>query len=296
MVGQFARRSVIYPWLDPRGRFSAFKAAVFASLFLPALWVLYLGWTEQLGARPVMEAIHQLGLWAIRLLFLSLAVTPLRGALRWPNLLQIRRMLGVACFCYAFAHFLGYGLDQAFDLGKIASEIVLRLYLTIGFVALVALGILTATSTDGMVRRLGGRPWRRLHQAIYAVAALACVHYFMQSKLGVNEPVVVGGLYLWLMGFRIVSHYRRQAILPVWVLGAISLSAALLTLIGETGFFAIFMGVDPWRIIVATLTFTPAIRPCWYVLWIGLAVTLAAALRVPRSKPKREAVRPARAA
>jgi sulfoxide reductase heme-binding subunit YedZ len=284
-------RFVIYPWLDPRGRFSAFKTIVFAALFGPALWVLWLALSDQLGARPVTEAIHQLGLWTIRLLFLSLAVTPLRGALRWPPLLQIRRMIGVACFCYGFAHFLGYALDQAFDLGKIASEIVLRFYLTIGFIALLGLGVLAATSTDGMIRRLGGRRWRRLHQAIYVIALLASIHYFLQSKLEVTEATVMGGLYLWLMGFHLVSHYRRQAILPVWVLATLSLGAALITSAGETGYFWAVRHVDPWRIIVATLTFTPVIRPGWYVLAFGLAVTGIAVLRAPR--PKRAA--PARA-
>lgn len=247
--------------------------------------MLWLALSEQLGARPVTEAIHQLGLWTIRLLFLSLAITPLRGALRWPPLLQIRRMIGVACFCYAFLHFLGYALDQAFDLGKIASEIVLRFYLTIGFIALLGLAALAATSTDGMLRRLGGRRWRRLHQASYAIGALASVHYFLQSKLEVTEATVMGGLYLWLMGFRIVSHYRRQAVLPAWVLAGLGLATALITSAGETTYFWAVRHVDPWRIILATLTFTPVIRPAWYVLAFGFAVAAIALVRAPRPRP-----------
>jgi sulfoxide reductase heme-binding subunit YedZ len=276
---------VIYPWLDPRGRFSAFKTVVFAALFGPALWVLWLALSEQLGARPVLEAIHQLGLWAIRLLFISLAVTPLRGALRWPPLLQIRRMIGVACFCYAFVHLLGYMLDQAFDLGKIVSEIALRFYLTIGFVGLIGLAVLAATSTDGMVRRLGPMRWRRLNQTSYGIAALAAIHYFLQSKLEVTEATVMGGLYLWLMGFRIVGFYRRQAILPVWVLTSLAVGSALLTSAGETAYFWLVRGVDPERILRATLTFSPVIRPAWYVLAVGLGVVALAVLRTPRPKP-----------
>ncbi len=231
-----------------------------------------------------MEAIHQLGLWAIRLLFLSLAVTPLRAALRWPALLQVRRMIGVASFCYLMAHFSGYVLDQGFDLVKVASEIALRFYLTLGFIALVGLATLTATSTEGMMKRIGAKRWRRLHQLSYGFAALAVIHYFMQSKLEVTEATVMGGLYLWLMGFRLVSHYRRQGILPAWVLAALSLGAALITSFVETGYYWLVRNVDPWRIIMATLTFTPVIRPAWYVLGIGLAVAAVAALRTPRAK------------
>ena len=93
---------------------------------------------DLLGARPVNEAIHQIGLWTIRWIFLALAVTPLRQILQWPRLIAVRRMIGVAAFVYAMIHFTLYTADQAFDVGKVASEIALRVYLTIGFTALLA--------------------------------------------------------------------------------------------------------------------------------------------------------------
>ena len=114
---------------------------------------LSLGWLEP---RPFNEAIHQFGLWTIRLIFLALAVTPLRQILQWPRLILVRRMIGVAAFAYAITHLTLYTADQMFDLAKVASEIVHRIYLTIGFTAVLGLSALAATSTDGMIRRLGG--------------------------------------------------------------------------------------------------------------------------------------------
>ncbi|MEI9985970.1 MAG: ferric reductase-like transmembrane domain-containing protein [Aliidongia sp.] len=146
-----------FPWQERNGRFSPLKAACFAALFVPALWVLGQALLGDLGPRPVTEAIHELGLWTIRLLFLALAITPLRLAWRWPQLILLRRMIGVAVFCYALAHVSGYVVDQGFDLAKVLSEIVSRIYLTIGAVAVLALVPLAVTSTDGMIRRLGAR-------------------------------------------------------------------------------------------------------------------------------------------
>src|SRR5829696_6355297 len=109
-----------YPWHDYSGRTSALKlagiVAVFVALFVPALWVAVafpMGW---LGARPLNEAIHQLGLWTIRLIFIALAVTPLRHLPQWPRLIVVRRMVGVAAFAYAAAHLTLFAGDQAFDL------------------------------------------------------------------------------------------------------------------------------------------------------------------------------------
>src|SRR4029077_320290 len=138
----------IYPWLDRSGQLSLFKLAVFLSLFTPSAWTLFSYEHGILGPRPLIEAIHQTGLWAFRFLMISLAITPLRGALRWSRLILIRRMVGVAAFGYAALHFVLYILDQAFDWRLGASEIAFRFYLTLGFLALMWLSVLAATSTD----------------------------------------------------------------------------------------------------------------------------------------------------
>ena len=273
------------PWRDRSGRFSALKAGCFAALFLPGLWVLGQALTGTLGPRPVTEAIHELGLWTIRLLFLALAITPLRQAWRWPALLQIRRMIGVAAFCYVLAHVSGYVVDQGLDLAKVLSEIVSRIYLTIGILAVLALAPLAATSTDAMIRRIGGRNWRRLHQLIYGIAVLAAIHYFMQSKLYVDEATVMGGLYLWFMGYRLLAW---RGPVTLWRLACLGVAAAALTASGEAAWFWLTRGIDPTRVLMANLGTATGVRPAVYVLGITASVTLVALLR---ALPQRAAQR-----
>src|SRR4030095_1145108 len=131
---------------------------------------------------------------------MSLSTPPRLRLLLWPRLMQVRRMVGVAAFAYAAVHLALYVADEAFDLRKVAVEIVLRIYLAIGFVSLLVLTAMAVTSTDGMVRRLGGGGrWRRLHQLVYGAALLSVVHFFMQTKFNVSEPWVMAGLFAWLM-------------------------------------------------------------------------------------------------
>jgi sulfoxide reductase heme-binding subunit YedZ len=269
-----------YPWKDYGGRTSLLKLAVFIALFVPALWVMVAFACGWLGPRPLNEAIHQLGLWTIRLIFLALAITPLRHILRWSRLLVVRRMIGVAAFAYAVGHLGLYATDQAFDLAKIASEIALRIYLTIGFAAVLGLAALAATSTDGMIRRLGARRWQRLHRVVYAIALLAVVHYCMQSKLDLWEPTIMAGLYAWLMGYRLLARpvgaRTRLSLVGVGVLGV---AVAVLTALGEAAFFWIAYGADPVLVIAANWSIDIGVRPAVVVLAVTLAITAAGALR-----------------
>jgi methionine sulfoxide reductase heme-binding subunit len=272
-----------YPWNDYSGRLSALKLAVFVALFCPALWVMTafsMGW---LGARPTNEAIHQIGLWTIRLIFIALAITPLRAVLQWPRLILVRRMVGVAAFAYALFHLTLYTADQMFDLAKVAAEIVQRIYLAIGFTALLGLAALAATSTDGMVRHLGRR-WQKLHRLVYLIALLAVVHYWLQSKLEVWEPTIMAGVYVWLMGYRLLAQWlpwrlaARGRLPLVWV-GALGIAAAVVTALGEAVYFRFAYGVDPGRVIAANWMLTAGVRPAVVVLGLGLAVVAAGALR-----------------
>lgn len=280
------------PWRDPSGRFSWFKTAVFVALFVPGLWLAADYVLGRLGPRPLTEIIHTTGLWAIRLLFVSLLVTPLRHLLQWPKLVAVRRMIGVAAMTYALLHLLGYVADQAFDLRKVAIEIVLRLYLTIGFVGLALLVALGITSTDGMIRRLGGKAWRRLHQATYLIALLAIVHFFMQSKLDVSEATVMAGLFLWLMGYRLlgatVSAQGRPGLVAITLLAIVT---GLITAFGEAAYYYFKSGVRFARILNADLQFDIAIRPPWIVLGICLAVSLATAVRLALVRRRTAAAR-----
>src|SRR5262245_9507256 len=185
------------PWFDPAGRFSPFKLAVFILLFVPAALIAFRYADGALGPLAINQAVHQAGNWTLRLILISLAVSPLRQLLRWPRIMQVRRMIGVAAFVYAAIHLTLYAADQAFDLQKVATEILVRIYLTIGFAALLILTALAVTSTNGMVRRLGGARWRWLHRLVYGAALLGVIHFFMQTKFNVDEPWIMAGLFGW---------------------------------------------------------------------------------------------------
>ena len=136
-----------FPWNDRAGRLSPLKLATFVLLLMPGLYLAGAFYADALGAKPVTAAIHDSGKWAVRILLFTLAVSPMRRIADWPRLILIRRMLGLAVLAYALIHLGLYIADQNFKLGAVASEIALRLYLTIGFVALVGLVVLGATST-----------------------------------------------------------------------------------------------------------------------------------------------------
>src|ERR1700722_11535111 len=160
--------AMIVPWRDRHGRFLPLKAAVLFAGFIPGAVLAYWLATGALGARPVTEAIHGAGDWAIRFLMISLAITPAARVLNWPRILLVRRIVGLTALAYAATHLTLYVVDQKFDLLLVVSEIVRRFYLAIGFVTLLGLGVLGVTSTDGWMQRLGRR-WKRLHRAIYGL-------------------------------------------------------------------------------------------------------------------------------
>jgi methionine sulfoxide reductase heme-binding subunit len=285
-VSKDARWSGKRPWRDNGGRLSPLKLAVFVALFMPGAWTVLSYPLDALGARPLNEAIHQFGLWGFRFLFLSLTITPARRLLQLPRLALVRRMIGVTAFAYIAIHLSLYTADQSFDLGKVASEIVLRIYLTIGFVALIGLAALAATSTDAMVRRLGGRNWTRLHRTAYVIGVLATIHYFMQRKLEIYEPTVMAGIFVWLMGYRLIaSRYGERRRVPVWALFLLASSAGIATAAGEAAYFFLAMGVDPSRILAVDFSLAVGIRPGWIVLAVGLAATGLAAWRGMAKRP-----------
>jgi sulfoxide reductase heme-binding subunit YedZ len=268
-------------WRDRRGRLSPLRIVTLCFLLLPVGIAVYAYSTAGFGARPLNDLIHRTGYWALIFLLASLAVTPLRRIARFGNLIDVRRMIGVAAFFYIAAHLTLYVADQMFDLRKVASEIVLRLYLTIGFIALVGLAILAATSTDAMVKRLGGMNWRRLHQIIYGIGLLALIHFFQQTKADVGVPIFVSGLFIWLMGYRLLAWWRGAGELSTLLLLVLSIVVALVTFIGEAIGISIAYPVSPWLILQSALDFSFDIRPGWYVLAAGLVVV---AIDVVRSR------------
>jgi sulfoxide reductase heme-binding subunit YedZ len=255
------------------------KGLTLLLVMLPGLVMLADLAQDALGAKPITEIIHRSGDWTIRLLFISLLITPLRQVLKAHKLASVRRIVGVSAFCYIVIHLAGYVTDEMFDIGKVASEIALRYYLTIGFVGLLGLAALAATSTDGMVRRLGGKRWKRLHRLAYPIGLIAVVHFFMQSKLDVTEPTVMAGLFIWLMLYRVSEEFiGRASVTSLWGLLALAVISALATAGGEWAYYALFTGIDPDLVLQANLTTMAGLRPAWVVLIITLLLPLAAAL------------------
>ena len=122
----------------------------------------------------------------------------------------MRRILGLSALFYILTHFTLYVVDSRLDLAFVATEIVKRIYLLIGFTALLGLVALGVTSTDGMVKRLGAIRWNRLHKLVYVITALGILHYYMQSKVDVSQPVLMTGFFFWLMGYRLMAARRLQ--------------------------------------------------------------------------------------
>jgi sulfoxide reductase heme-binding subunit YedZ len=255
-------------WRDPAGRFSWLKLITLLLVLAPGLDAAILFALGGLGSRPLTEAIHRTGDWTIRFMLIALAVTPARVVLDWPRAVYLRRMLGVTAACYAGAHFLLYCADQKWALLTVASEVVLRIYLTIGFIALVGLQLLAITSTDSAIRRMG-KSWNTLHRLIYLLAVLALVHFFMQSKADVSDAVFVAGLYVWLMLWRLTP---RRLAARLWVLPLLAVAAGALTVGIEALWYALATRVDVSRVIAANLDFYYGPRPAVMVAIVGLIV------------------------
>lgn len=187
----------------------ALKPAVFLACLLPAGWMLWQGLHEGLGANPIEAVTHGTGDWSLRLLLLTLAVTPLRRLSGWSWPLRLRRMLGLYAFFYALAHLLTYlWLDQFFDWGAILRDIAKRPFITMGLAAFLILVPLAATSTRGMMRRLGRR-WGRLHRGVYLAAALGVLHFWWLVKADIREPALYALLLALLLLARLPGVGRR---------------------------------------------------------------------------------------
>lgn len=261
-------------WSDRRGRLSWLRVVTLAILLAPCA-KLAIDWSAvYYSARPINEVIHRSGFWALVFLGLALAVTPFRRITRYGGLVDVRRMIGVASFFYIAAHLTLFIADQSFDLGKVAGEIVKRVYLIIGAIAWLGLFVLAVTSTDAMVKRLGGIRWRRLHQGVYVIALLALIHYFQQTKADVAVPAFTAGLFGWLIGYRLlVWRLGRSELSPLWLL-ALGVGISMLTFLGEAVGVGLVFNVSPFRILETAFDFEIGVRPGWQVLAASLCVVV----------------------
>ncbi|MGN7872979.1 sulfite oxidase heme-binding subunit YedZ [Roseateles sp. 22389] len=196
-----------HPLLHP-----AAKVVLFLLCLLPLAWYVFGAFTERLGANPAETLIRGLGDWALRLLWITLAVTPLRTWTNQPALARFRRMLGLFAFFYASLHLLAYGwLDKGLDLADILRDIAKRPFILMGFTAWLLLVPLAATSFNRAIKALGAPRWQALHKLVYAIAIVGLMH-FIWMRAGKNnfaEPLVYGSILAVLLGWRAWRRLRR---------------------------------------------------------------------------------------
>ena len=270
-----ARKPIGWPWRDRGGRFSVLRLSLLIGLLTPGAVLLVLLEAGAMGAEPWKAAMREAGAHALHILLLSLAVTPLRHVADWPKAATLRRMVGVAALGYALLHLALYTGHLAWDLLAVAGEIATRIYLTLGFAVLVGLSVLGWTSTDGWQRRLGAR-WKAIHRWVYLLAAAGVLHAFLQSKSGADAAVLLAGIWLWLMFWRLLPGRWRADGLALAVLAVL---AALGAAAVEFAWYATATRLPAARILAANLGFEAGVRSAQWVLLAGLAVALLPWLR-----------------
>lgn len=195
-------------------QFKITKALLFVLALLPAVRLLVSGFSGQLGANPIEFITRSSGDWTLYFLCITLAVTPLRRFSGWNWLLKLRRMLGLFAFFYASLHFTTFlWFDHFFDLGEMLKDVVKRPFITVGFIAFVLLLPLALTSTNGMIRRLGGKRWQWLHRSVYAVAMLGILHFWWMraGKHNFEKPILFGTIVAALLLVRVYFAWRNRA-------------------------------------------------------------------------------------
>lgn len=203
-----------------KSRFPALEAPV-RRWVRPALWLLVVLpvpmlvaqlLLNQLGADPIDKLERLSGLWALRFLAASLAVTPLMRLTGWGWLVAQRRFLGLAAFFWAMGHLSVYTvLDWFFDWAEIWKDIAKHLYITLGMLAFVLMIPLALTSTKASIRRLGGTRWNRLHSLVYVSVVAACFHFLWAVKKDIAEPIFYGTVVAVLLAFRVVWRIDRRS-------------------------------------------------------------------------------------
>jgi len=186
------------------------KIVIFINSLVP---LALLGWDAlfgKLGANPVEFFIRTTGILTLIFLLVTLSVTPLRKYYGWNNLIKFRRMLGLYAFFYGFLHLIAYSIfDKSFSLSAIAGDIWERPFIAVGMLGFFLLIPLAVTSTNGMIKRLGGKNWARFHKATYVAAILGVVHFWMIVKSDVFYPLLFGLILAGLLGYRVYAAYEK---------------------------------------------------------------------------------------
>jgi sulfoxide reductase heme-binding subunit YedZ len=204
------------------------KVVAFAAALGPAAWLVWAALTGNLSANPLSDLTNETGVWTLRFVCITLAITPLRRLTGWNAVIRFRRMTGLFAFFYGTLHFLTYVIVDRFAsldfpngivifawwtarhlAASVWDDIYKRPFITVGFTALMTMVPLAATSTAGMIRRLGGRRWNRLHKLVYATGVLAVVHYYWLVKADVRRPIAYGFVVGVLLAMRVFWASQR---------------------------------------------------------------------------------------
>jgi len=186
------------------------KVGLFVICLMPLVWLVFALLTNRLGVNPIETLIRDSGTWALRFVLITLAVTPLRWFTGWNQIIAFRRMLGLYAFFYAVLHMLLYlGLEQFFDASEIIKDIIKRPFITVGFLCFIALLPLAITSNDKMIKRLGGKNWKRLHKLTYFIAGAACLHFYMLARADKSEPLLYVAIVSALFTIRIIHYFSK---------------------------------------------------------------------------------------
>ncbi|MEB0031467.1 protein-methionine-sulfoxide reductase heme-binding subunit MsrQ [Undibacterium sp. RTI2.1] len=200
---------------------SLIKAVLFVIGLLPFVRLVAFTFLDKLGANPVEFITRNTGDWTLYLLCITLSVTPLRKLTKWNWLIRLRRMTGLFAFFYALLHFTTFlWFDHFFDLTEMWADVIKRPFITVGFIAFVLLLPLALTSTNSMIKRLGGKRWQWLHRLVYVIVPLGILHYFWMKagKHDFFQPIIFGTIVALLLLMRVVWRWQsRTALTPTAV-------------------------------------------------------------------------------
>lgn len=185
------------------------KVVISVNALVPLAFLGFDAYRGALGANPIEFFLRTTGVLALVFLLITLAITPLRKVFGWNSLIKFRRMLGLYVFFYALIHLITYSIfDKSLDLAAIVGDVWQRPFIAVGMAAFVTLVPLAVTSTNGMVKRLGGKNWARLHKLSYVVAILGVIHFWMIVKSDIFYPALFGVALLVLLGYRMIAGQK----------------------------------------------------------------------------------------
>ncbi|MEO6587756.1 MAG: protein-methionine-sulfoxide reductase heme-binding subunit MsrQ [Pyrinomonadaceae bacterium] len=187
------------------------KILIFINALVPLAFLFWDAYWQKLGANPVEFFLQTTGFLTLVFLFITLAITPLRKYYGWNWLVKFRRMLGLFAFFYVFLHLVTYSIfDKSFDIPAIFADVWQRPFIAVGMFAFFLLIPLAVTSTNGMIKRLGGKNWARLHKLTYPIAILGVIHFWMIVKSDLTYPLLFALVLAVLLGYRIYAHFEKS--------------------------------------------------------------------------------------